>query len=57
MTDAELAETMAWYKTLPPLGNGPRNADKDFWREMDAMQTTQQHTGPRGRPVLEGEEP
>ena len=57
MTDAELAETMAWYKTLPPLGNGPRNADKDFWREMDAMQTAQQHTGPRGRPVLEGEEP
>lgn len=40
MTDAELAETMAWYKTLPPLGTGPRNADKDFWREMDAMQQT-----------------
>lgn len=38
MTDEELAKTMEWYKTLPPLNNKPRCADKDFWREMDAMQ-------------------
>lgn len=44
MTDEELAKTMAWYKTLPPLNNKPRCADKDFWREMDAMQATQRHT-------------
>lgn len=38
MTDTEWNDFMQRLKQLPPLGNGPRNADKDFWREMDAMQ-------------------
>jgi len=57
MTDEELAKTMAWYKTLPPLNNKPRCADKDFWREMDAMQATQRHTGPRGQEAVGRQEP
>ena len=49
MTDEELAKTMEWYKTLPPLNNKPRCADQDFWREMDAMQATQQRDNQTGR--------
>lgn len=57
MTDEELAKTMAWYKTLPPLNNKPRCADKDFWREMDAMQATQQCARQRRQEAVGGQEP
>jgi len=56
MTDEELAKTMEWYKTLPSLNNKPRCADQDFWREMDAMQATQQRAGQRGQGAACGEE-
>ena len=49
MTEPEWNDFMQRLKALPPLNNKPREADKDFWREMDAMQTTQQHPRP-GRP-------
>ena len=48
MTNAEWDTFMARLKALPPLNNKPRPVDTDFWREMDAMQTTQQHPRQRG---------
>lgn len=56
MTDTEWNDFMARLRALPPLGNKPRPVDKDFWREMDAMQATQQHTGQRGQGAACGEE-
>ena len=46
MNNTEWNNFMASLKALPPLNNGPRPGDKDFWREMDAMQATQRHAGP-----------
>jgi hypothetical protein len=46
MNNNEWDSFMEKLKALPPLNNKPRPVDKDFWREMDAMQTTQRHTGP-----------
>lgn len=57
MTDTEWKDFMARLKALPPLNNGPRPVDKDFWREMDAMQATQRQAGPRGQGATCREEP
>jgi hypothetical protein len=54
MSDPEWDTFMARLKALPPLNNKPRPVDKDFWREMDAMQTTQQHPRQRGPGTAEG---
>jgi len=56
MTEPEWNDFMQRLKALPPLNNKPRPVDKDFWREMDAMQTTQRHTGPRGQGFARGQE-
>jgi hypothetical protein len=40
MTETGWNDFMQRLKALPPLNNKPREADKDFWREMDAMQTS-----------------
>jgi len=56
MTDTEWNDFMQRLKALPPLNNKPRPVDKDFWREMDAMQATQQHPRQRGLGATAGEE-
>jgi len=40
MNNTEWDKFMARLKALPPLNNKPRPVDTDFWREMDAMQTS-----------------
>jgi hypothetical protein len=49
MTEPEWNDFMQRLKALPPLNNKPRPVDTDFWREMDAMQTTQRHPRPGGQ--------
>ena len=49
MNNTEWNNFMASLKALPPLNNKPRPVDKDFWREMDAMQVSQRSQETHGR--------
>lgn len=57
MSETEWNDFMQRLKALPPLNNKPRPVDTDFWREMDAMQTTQRHPGQRRQDATRRQEP
>lgn len=44
MTKEEFEVFMQKLRKLPPMGATPAPTDVDFWKEMDAMQTTTNHT-------------